>query len=462
MRARRPYHRPVNAPAPENIVASTWSKPLLAPESIPETADIVVIGGGIVGVSAAWFLAQQGVDVVLCEKGHIAGEQSGRNWGWVRLQGRDTREIPMMQESMRIWAGLKDAIGEDVGFTRGGCFYTANSRKQFAGYEKWARIAADHDIDTRLISGPELKLHVRGSAVDWTGAMYTPSDGRAEPHLAAPAIARAAVRAGATVLTSCAVRGLETSGGSVSAVVTEHGVIRTSTVVCVAGAWTSMFCRSLDIDVPQLRVRGTVARTAPAEKLFDGTLFDDRLGIRRRQDGGYTVAHAAVLECPITPSSFRHFFKFIPALMQELKLIRLSIGKDFVDEWSTPKKWNLDEVSPFEETRVLNPDPTPGVLKGLRRNLDKVFPQLKDTPVVETWAGMIESSPDVVPIIDSIDKLPGFHVATGFSGHGFGIGPGAGKAVAGMLTGADSGIAISAFRLSRFFDGSPIRPQAGI
>ncbi|MCH7536938.1 MAG: FAD-binding oxidoreductase, partial [Proteobacteria bacterium] len=118
MRARRPYHRPVNANAPEKIVASTWSKPLLAPESIPERADIVVIGGGIVGVSAAWFLAQQGIDVVLCEKGHIAGEQSGRNWGWVRLQGRDTREIPMMQESMRIWAGLKDAIGEDVGFTR--------------------------------------------------------------------------------------------------------------------------------------------------------------------------------------------------------------------------------------------------------------------------------------------------------------------------------------------------------
>lgn len=113
----------MNSHAPENIVASTWSKPLAPPESIPERADIVVIGGGIVGVSTAWFLAQQGVNVVLCEKGHIAGEQSGRNWGWVRLQGRDTREIPMMQESLRIWAGLKDATGEDVGFVRGGVFF---------------------------------------------------------------------------------------------------------------------------------------------------------------------------------------------------------------------------------------------------------------------------------------------------------------------------------------------------
>lgn len=75
---------------------------------------------------------------------------------------------------------------------------------------------------------------------------------------------------------------------------------------------------------------------------------------------------------------------------------------------------------------------------------------------------MIESSPDVVPIIDAIESLPGFHVATGFSGHGFGIGPGAGKAIAGMLTGKDSGIDISALRLGRFFDGSPIRPQSSI
>ena len=223
-----------------------------------------------------------------------------------------------------------------------------------------------------------------------------------------------------------------------------------------------MFCRSLGIDVPQLRVRGTVARTAPAEKVLDGNLFDDRLGIRRRQDGGYTVAHGSVLEHPVTPSSFRYFFKFLPALMQEFKIVRLSFGKEFADEWSTPKTWALDAASPFEKTRILNPEPTPSALRGIRRNLDTLFPQLAKTPIVESWAGTIESSPDVVPVIDAIDTLPGFHVATGFSGHGFGLGPGAGKAIAGMLTGNDSGIDISALRLSRFFDGSPIRPQSSI
>jgi len=448
--------------SPDSTVSSTWTKSISKPETIPAAADVVVIGGGIVGVSTAYFLARQGVNVVLCEKGHIAGEQSGRNWGWVRVQGRDTREIPMMLESMRIWETLSDDIGEDVGFTRGGCFFTANSIKDLESFEDWVNVARDYEIDTRLINASELKEHVSGAAVEWAGAMFTKSDGRAEPHKAAPAIARAAERSGATVLTGCAVRGIETSGGAVSSVVTEHGTISTSTVLCAAGAWTSMFCRSLGIDVPQLRVRGTVARTAPCENVLDGNVFDDRLGIRRREDGGYTVAHGSVLEHPVTPSSFKYFFKFLPALMQEFKIVRLSFGREFVDEWTAPKVWELDGLSPFEETRVLNPEPTPAVLKGIRKNLDTMFPQLANTPIVESWAGMIESSPDVVPIIDSVDRVSGFHVATGFSGHGFGIGPGAGKAIAGMLSGVDTGIDLSGLRLSRFFDGSKIRPQTSI
>lgn len=459
---RRLYHSGMTGQASENIVAATWTKPLSPPEKLPTAADIVIIGGGIVGVSTAWFLAKQGISVVLCEKGHVAGEQSGRNWGWVRVQGRDTREIPMMLESQRIWEGLAEEIGEDVGFTRGGCFFTANSSKELQSFEKWVDIARDYDIGTRLINGTELKKYVPGSAVDWAGAMFTETDGRAEPHKATPAIARAAERSGATILSSCAVRGVETAAGSVSSVVTEHGTIKTSTVLCAAGAWTSMFCRSLGIDVPQLRVRGTVARTAPCENVLNGNIFDHRLGIRRREDGGYTVAHGSVLEHPVTPASFRYFFKFLPALLQELKLVNLSFGREFVDEWTTPKVWALDQPSPFEKTRVLNPSPTPSVLKGIRRNLDSMFPQLADTPIVESWAGMIESSPDVVPVIDAVDRMRGFHVATGFSGHGFGIGPGAGKAIAGMLTGKETGIDISALRLSRFFDGSPIRPESSI
>jgi len=292
--------------------------------------------------------------------------------------------------------------------------------------------------------------------------MYTPSDARAEPHKTAPAIARAAARAGATLLTACAVRGVESSAGRVSAVVTEHGSIRTSVVLCSAGAWTSMFCRSMGIAVPQLKVRGTVARTAQAENVLDGNLFDDRLGIRRREDGGYTVAHGSILDHGITPSTFRYAFKFIPALLKEIKGLRIRFGKEFIDELSMPHTWSLDAVSPFEENRVLDPDPNPRVLREIRKNLYDMFPTLAGVEFVESWAGMVETTPDVVPVMGEVGDVGGFHIATGLSGHGFGIGPGAGKALAAMLTNADNPIDLKPFRLSRFFDGTPIRPQTTI
>ena len=445
-----------------DVVKATWNKPFAPPAAVPDSADVVIIGGGIVGVSTAWFLAKQGVSVVLCEKGHIAGEQSGRNWGWVRVQGRDEREIPMMLESFRFWDGFREETGEDVGFARRGCLFAARNEKQLARFERWVGVAARYGIESRLISARELATLVNAPSQRWAGALYTQTDGRAEPHKATPAIARAAGAKGAKILTSCAVRGLERSGGRVSGVVTEHGTIRSSTVLCAAGAWSSVFCRAEGIAVPQLKVCGTVVRTAPCDGVLEGNLFDAHFGIRRRDDGGYSVAHGSILHHPITPSTLRWSLKYLPALLQEWKELRITFGKPFFDELMMPKRWALDGVSPFEETRVLNPPANERVVRGIRRNLDRVFPQLADVPIVESWAGMVETTPDVVPVIDAADSLPGFYIATGFSGHGFGLGPGAGKVVAGLLTSNATGIDIAPLRLSRFFDGSPIRPESAI
>jgi len=449
-------------PLPTRLVARTWTRRLEPPQSVASSADVVIIGGGIVGISTAWFLAKQGIDVVVCEKGHVAGEQSGRNWGWVRQQGRDTREMPMIVESMRIWRGLEKEIGEDVGYTEQGVLYTATTDRQMDLYAARIDVADEFGVGTRMIDANELAKHVPGGEGNWKGAMYTASDGRAEPHKATAAIARAAISKGATVLSSCAVRGIEASAGRVSSVVTEHGSIKTATVLCAAGAWTSMFCRSLGITVPQLKVRGTVARTAPSVSVLEGNLYDYRIGIRRRQDGGYTLALGTNLDHPITPSTFRFGLNYLPAFLMDIESVRVSIGREFVEEWSASKTWPLDAESPFERTRVLDPKPNQSVLKSIRQNVDKVFPQLAGVEIVESWAGMIETTPDIIPVIEQTESLPGFYIATGFSGHGFGIGPGAGKAIAGMLTNNDSGIDLQEFRLSRFFDGTPIRPQSSV
>ena len=450
----------MSAATTATLVTQTWSGPLERPESIPAAADIVIIGGGIVGVSTAWFLAKQGVRVVLCEKGHIAGEQSGRNWGWVRQQGRDAREMPMIMESLNIWRTLAKDIGEDVGFMQTGCLYAARTDGELEGYAAWLPTAREYGLDTRIISGDEIAQLVPGATTKWKGGTYTASDGQAEPHKAAPAIARAAARHGAAILTACAVRGVETQGGRVSAVVTEAGTIKTRMVLCAAGAWTSMFCRSLDITLPQLTLNGTVVRTAPGKKVLNTCVWDSDSGIRRRQDGGYNVAHSSFLEHPIVPSTFRFAFKYLPAFRQEFGGVSLSIGREFIDEWRTPKRWKLDAESPFEKTRVLNPQPRPRAIAGIRKIIAERFPQLAGIDIAEAWTGVVETTPDAVPVIDEAETLPGFYIATGLSGHGFGIGPGAGKAIAGMLTGTDTGIDVSEFRLSRLFDGTRMHLQA--
>ncbi len=134
----------------------TESTPIAFSDPLPETVDVVIIGAGIIGTSTAYFLAKHGAKVLLCEKGRVAGEQSSRNWGWVRQQGRDRAELPIMMESNRIWRDLARSTGEkDLGFTPSGCIYLAETERQLAKYESWHELARQHQLDTRLLSESE-------------------------------------------------------------------------------------------------------------------------------------------------------------------------------------------------------------------------------------------------------------------------------------------------------------------
>ena len=428
---------------------------------LPEAADVAIIGGGIIGSSTAYFLAQSGVSVALFEKGRIAGEQSGRNWGWVRQQCRSPVELPLMMQSLRLWKELPVQLGEDVGFRQGGTLYLAENAKELEALGEWLAIAREHELDTKILAGRELK-DVFAAGERWSGALYTASDGRAEPSRAACAIARGAARAGARVLGRTAVRGIETAAGRVCAVVTEHGRVVTRAVVCAAGAWTRLFCGSIGIRVPQLAVLGTVARTAPAPKILEGQAWSPAVAIRRRADAGYTVAHGHSSLHSIIPASFRYATKFLPAFRDGHDSLRIAIGSDFFRALAMPSRWPLDRESPFERERVLNPKPETRVLRQMRTAIERWIPELSAAPFVECWGGMIEASPDVLPIISPVDSIGDFYVATGFSGHGFGIGPGAGKLIAAMVSGTADPAALAGFRLGRFFDGSPIVPGPAI
>lgn len=424
--------------------------------TLPKKADVVVIGGGIIGVSTALFLAERGVDVVLCEKGVLGGEQSSRNWGWVRVMGRDRREIPLAIEALKIWDGLDARVGGRTGFRRSGIFYISENETDIANRDRWLKLAQAHGLDTRQIGPDETATLMPGAAVRYKGALYTPSDARAEPQKAVPAIAAGARRAGARIVTACAVRGIEKSGGRISAVITEKGRIETSAVVLAGGAWSRLFCKGLDIRLPQLKVRNSVLRTGPLPGGPEGAGATGSYAYRKRLDGGYTIANGGINMHPLVPDSFAFFRDFQPARKAEGEAVQLGLSAQSWNELFEISAVPLDRAGAFEKHRVLDPKPDAKSALMALQAAAEALPALRAAKVEQIWAGMIDVTPDAVPIISTLDDNPGLVIATGFSGHGFGIGPGAGHLAADLITGGTPIVDPTPFRFSRFSDGSPL------
>ena len=428
--------------------------------TIPEATDVVVIGGGIIGVCTAFSLARMGVPVVLCEKGAIAGEQSSRNWGWCRQMGRDPRELPLAMEALRMWPEMNGLVSQETGFRRSGIVYLCRSKKELAKREAWREQAGrPFGVDSRILTRDQLDRVVPGLDGTWAGGLFTPSDGRAEPSHAAPAIAVAARKLGAAILTGCAVRGVDTLGGRVNAVVTEKGRIGCQSVVLAGGVWSGLFCRPMGLRLPQWKVLSSVMRTEPLDGGPETSASGYGFGLRKRLDGGYTVASWSGNVAPIVPDTVRYFRDFLPAIWMRRGDVRPRLGQRFITEAIQPARWPMDAPSPFEAVRVLDPAAHPAILRQARRHLTAAFPLFHSMRVAESWGGMIDVMPDAIPVISAVDAAPGFYIATGFSGHGFGIAPAAGRLMAELVTGTTPVVDPSPFRYSRFTDGTRPRPS---
>lgn len=419
-------------------------------DTVPEKVDVVIIGGGIVGVCTALALAERGVSVALCEKGLIGGEQSGRNWGWVRQMGRDPSELPLAIESLLLWKNMNSRIGEETGFRQTGIAYLCRDARQEAEYEAWLVHARQFGLGSRLLKQTELSQHFPGIVGNFTAALHTSTDGRAEPLKAAPAIARAAMRLGAHVLSGCAVRSVEQAAGRVCGVVTERGRIDCSSVVLAGGAWSRLFSGNLGIDFPQLKILASVARATAVHGVPEMPVGADNFSFRRRLDGSFSVAMRNANVAPIVPDSFRLFADFMPTLIKSWRELTLRVGNRFIQEWRTPRRWAADEITPFEQVRILDPAPYERFNRKGFANLVVAFPAFAESRITQSWAGLIDVTPDAVPVVGPVASLPGFYIASGFSGHGFGIGPGAGKLMADLVMGAQPSVDAALFRFDRF------------
>ena len=414
-------------------------------------ADVVIIGGGIIGAATAYELLRHGVTATLIERDAIGGGQSGRNWGFVRQQGRSPAELPLMRAANRRWGELEDELDASVDWVRGGNLALATDDGGAARYRAWADVGRAHGVDTSMVGADEVDRIVPGLRLPHTAAMYAGSDGHADPVSATAAYARAAERGGVRVLRGRSVRAIDHRGGRVRGVVTDHGTLPAGVVVCAAGSGSRRLLRTAGVALAQNLVRGTVALTEPAPPLTRATVWAPGLAFRQRPDGRLVVSTGGGGEVDLTLEALLQAPRFLAAFRHNHRRLRLRVNAAAIRDLR--RRLGAHPAEP-------EPRPTIGrVRDGLLRLRDAV-PALGRIRLEHAWAGLIDSTPDALPVIDRLADPAGLVVATGFSGHGFGVAPAIAEAVADLAAGATARHPLRPFRHARFAEGDYRAPDA--
>ena len=206
----------------------------------------------------------------------------------------------------------------------------------------------------------------------------------------------------------------------------------------------------------------SVLRTHPLQGRPEISVSGQGFSFRKRFDGGYTIAHGSIINYEVVPDSLSLGLSFLSLAWKVRKELCLRLSSRFGMEWKEPKFWSPDEPSPFEKMRILSPSPVRKELEAAVINLVSAYPEFGGLQVAEESTGMIDVTPDAVPVISGVPNLLGLFFATGFSGHGFGIGPAAGELAANLVTAEQASVDYKPFDLSRFSDGCKICLVAGM
>lgn len=419
-------------------------------EYLPKQSDVVIIGGGIVGITAALTLIERGISVTVLEKGRIAGEQSSRNLGWIRKTSRAKDDVPLAQASDRLWAGMSGRVGADVGYRQSGIMFAARNDAQMAMYEQWLKTVEDLDLDSRTLTAKQISQLIPKGQDQWKGGIYTPSDGCAEPTLATSAIAQAALNKGAVIIENCAVRTLSMTGGRVSGVVTEQGEICCDQVLLAGGLWSRKFLSNLGIDLPTLPLICSVMHTHQLPLGTDIAFGAPDFSFRKHQDGGFIITQRGALDAPLTLDHLLIGTQYLDQLRHQRGFLRIGVNQYSLKDLTLPRRWSSQKESPFEKIRTMDPVPNMKLNAEAIKNLKKAWPDCSEIKIKNAWAGVIDVTPDSTPVIGPVRQIPGLTLATGFSGHGFGTSPAAGHLAADLITGQTPIINPAPYTFDRF------------
>ena len=412
----------------------------------PKSVDVVIIGGGITGCATAYYLSKMKLSVALIERGTVANEQSSRAWGFIRKQGRHAAEIPLAARASQIWPDLAAELGADLEYVRNGILTPALSEADEVRLADGARQAAQWGLSTRLLSAREVNDLMPSLAGKWRGALYTPDDGHGEPKKVTQAYAAAAVRAGTHLLENVGVTAIRVSNGAVTGVETTQGAIAASAVLCAAGVGSAALMKPFGLALPIHGVRLTVLETQEVPAITDIAVWAPNVSFRPTGRGTFYVGsgyRAKSGDLDVTVDAIRHFGKFLPQLRENPGALNIRVGWPLLESLRGGISARAQR-EPAYNRRIADYN-----LSQFRQ----VFPHLGQVQPKRIWGGRIDATPDMIPIIDQVAGAKGLHLAAGFSGHGFALGPVSGVMLADIIAKGGTDLDLHAFRIARFKEG---------
>jgi sarcosine oxidase, subunit beta len=374
----------------------------VSPE-VPSSASVVVIGGGVMGASIAFHLAEAGVkDVVVIERNTLGSGSTSKAAGGVRASFSHPVNIQMGMRGLDVYSRFAEAMGQEIEFRRNGYLYLLADQNEVDVFTESVAMQNANGVTSRMIDPAEAQqISPLIEVDDLLGAAWSPDDACATPDGVVMGYARAARERGARFVQHCAVSAIETVGGRVSAVVTTAGTIRTDAVVCAAGAWSRSIGEMVGVSLP--------------------------VSPRRRQIG-FTAPHPRTpKDAPLT-IDFASSFYFHPE------------GQGLMFGWANPEEpigfntqFDLDSWLPMFAPVV-----------------ERRAPAILEMNITSGWAGLYEVTPDENQIIGRSHDLDGFFYATGYSGHGFLMGPATGEIIRDLVLDRTPAYDISGFDVRRF------------
>jgi len=421
------------------------------PAGLPDRCDAVVIGGGVIGLSAAYELCRRSLSVVLVESGRVGARQSGRNLGFVRQQGRAMAELPMMMTASQRWRGLGDELGSDVEWQMGGNLRLTNDPGLASRYEQWAADAASLGLDSRVVSRAEVASILPGVSEKWLLGIFPASDGQADP-IATSRAYTAALRARGVQVCECVpVQAITLAGGAVAGVTTPVGEVKAGIVVLAAGSGAARLANGAGVGIPRQLVRQTVVLTEPVPAVTQAAAWTGELFVRQDVRGCLRLAPSTRNEIVLDPAGIRHAPRFLASYLANRSQLRLRTSAAGLARAA---------LRPLQSTTgdELSPQPVFDDVRFCLERAQRYFPGLGAVRLRTAWAGEIDATPDGLPVIDGGGGPAGLVIAAGMSGHGFGLAPVIGNVVADIAEGAEPGFDLRPFRIARFHDGSHLEP----